>query len=134
MEELLQSLLSKQQQLALKQAELLALEDIPENAEARSLLQSEIETLENEIIAIEASIAQLETPEGVQTRIEALGDIALLIDQLFQSNAANLRDNDSWNPCGFCANHIDTNFGWIFEVIPKPTLLELEAIKASLQE
>jgi len=68
----------------------------------------------------------------LQERIDALGDIALLIDKLFQDNAADLRPQDSWNPCAFCVDHIETSFGWNFEIIAKPTIDDLEDIKANL--
>jgi hypothetical protein len=68
----------------------------------------------------------------LQERIDALGDIGLLIDKLFQDNAQSLVDSDSWNPCAFCASHIETSFGWEFENLAKPTIDDLEDIKANL--
>ena len=47
----------------------------------------------------------------LQERIDALGDIALIIDKLFQDNSSQLVNGDSWNPCAFCVNHIETDFG-----------------------
>lgn len=69
----------------------------------------------------------------MEQRIQALGDLCLIIDKYFQDNVASLRPSDSWNPCAFCANHIETSFGWNFELLAKPTIQQLEQIKLSLE-
>lgn len=68
----------------------------------------------------------------MEQRILDLGDIALIIDKYFQNNAADLRPQDSWNPCAFCVEHIETPFGWNFEILAKPTIEQLEQIKLEL--
>jgi hypothetical protein len=61
-------------------------------------------------------------------RINALGDIALLVEQYLISNSPDLQSDDSWNICAFCPNHIESDFGWEMALIPKPTIDQLEAI------
>ena len=68
----------------------------------------------------------------LEERIQILGDIALLIDRYFQDNPSLLHNGDSWNIAGFDTNKIDTSFGWIFQELSKPTIDQLEAIKAVL--
>lgn len=65
-------------------------------------------------------------------RIQALGDIAILIDRYFQDNSSLMHDRDSWNPAGFEVEMFESDFGWIFEELPKPTIDQLETIKAAL--
>lgn len=59
-------------------------------------------------------------------RIEALGDIALLINLYLQGK--NVDENDCFNLAGFTSEKIDTNFGWHFKNIQKPNIVALEAL------
>lgn len=70
--------------------------------------------------------------QNLSNRITALGDIAILIDKYFQDNVAQLHSGDSWNSAGFEPNKIDTNFGWNFQELSKPTISQLETIKSQL--
>lgn len=70
----------------------------------------------------------------LQERIDALGDIAILVDKYFQDNPEKLHAGDSWNPAGFSIDNIETDFGWIMQELAKPTIDDLEALKASLEE
>lgn len=70
----------------------------------------------------------------MEERIAALGDIAILIGKYFEANPGKIGPADSWNPAGFEVDKIETDFGWIFEQLPKPTLEQLEAIKAALPQ
>lgn len=65
-------------------------------------------------------------------RITALGDIAILLDTYFKSNTSIIHSEDSWNIAGFESAHFNSSFGWIFQELPKPTIAQLESIKASL--
>lgn len=66
-------------------------------------------------------------------RLTALGDIALLIGEYFQANAGMIHPSDSWNMAGFAPEHFESDFGWIFEELSKPTIEQLEAIKAEME-
>lgn len=65
-------------------------------------------------------------------RVQALGDIAILLDAYFKANASQIHGQDSWNIAGFSTENFNSSFGWIFEELPKPTIDQLETIKASL--
>ena len=92
------------------------------------LLEAEKPLEANLQIALDNYIYQ----QGLLDRIQALGDIALLIDIYFQQNSSIIYSGDSWNPAGFDANKIESNFGWIFQELPKPTIDQLETIKAAM--
>lgn len=69
----------------------------------------------------------------MEQRISDLGDVALLVEYYFKNHGAFVNPDDSWNPCAFCVEHIESSFGWSFQNIPKPTIDELEAIKVILE-
>lgn len=71
--------------------------------------------------------------EELQQRISALGEIGPLVAHYFNSAPPEQRrPDDAWNPCAFCAEHIESSFGWHFEALQKPTLAQLEQIKLDL--
>jgi hypothetical protein len=73
---------------------------------------------------------QQETFESLQQRIEALGDIALLLEHYYKNTPYEQNSADSFNIAGFEAAHIRSSFGWQFANLAKPTLEQLEQIKA----
>lgn len=67
----------------------------------------------------------------MQDRIMALGDIALLIENYYKNAQYEADPADSYNLEGFSEAHIETDFGWYFKNLSKPTLEQLEAIKGA---
>lgn len=65
-------------------------------------------------------------------RVQVLGDISLLLDTYFQQNSSLLHNGDNWNPATFDVDKFDTNWGWRFQELPKPTINQLETIKSLL--
>jgi hypothetical protein len=114
-------------------------------AQFTPLTQEEIDALPQEdadalaalalrIAEIEAQIATLMHKLDLENRIAALGEIGPLVAHYFGSAPeAQRRADDAWNPCAFCADHIETNFGWHFPLLQKPTLTQLEQIKLDLE-
>lgn len=66
------------------------------------------------------------------SRIEALGDISLLIEKYLQGK--NISENDYYNLAGFEVERIDTPFGWSFENVVKPNIDILESFVQSRNE
>lgn len=122
-----QQLIDKQAELVLKQAELAALEVNEQNAEAISLLESQISQLQAEISSLEA---QIEIAER-QAELDTLGDISLIIGKYVSQNSNLVTGNDSYNIAGFKGETINSSFGWNFSGLSKPTIAQLDALKAS---
>lgn len=69
----------------------------------------------------------------IQERIQALGDVVILVDKYLQDNLNLIQEDDAFNPAGFEADKIESNWGWYFQSLPKPTLEQLEQIKQELE-
>jgi hypothetical protein len=119
-----QLLTQAQSELVNLQAQLAVLAQ--EETEAREVLEAAIEAKQAEISALSHKL-------DLETRIEALGEVDQLVAHYFgQAPAEQRRQDDAWNSCAFCAAHIESNFGWHFSALQKPTLAQLEQIKVEL--
>lgn len=113
-----------------KESALSLLDDVPENQEARQLLQSEIDQLQADVSTLTSEISQIELDIAAYIqRVADLGDISLLLEYHFKNHANPVEPSDSFNLAGFEADKLESSFGWIFANIPKPTLEQLEQIK-----
>jgi peptidoglycan hydrolase CwlO-like protein len=97
----------------------------------------ERQDLEAQLADAQAQLAQAQAAAyraELEARIEALGDIALLVQAYYDAAPAEQRrPDDAFNLAGFTADHIESDFGWHFEALPKPSLAELEQIKEQLE-
>lgn len=119
---------------------------------SRQELESLLQSTESHILSLQAQItatapeapelldlqAQLEEAQNLESLLEdeiiiddavqSLGDVALKIEQYYNSVPYEKDGADSFNIAGFTREHIRTSFGWEFKNLPKPTLAQLLAL------
>lgn len=105
---------------------------------AQEITEPTQEQLEAELVDYKAELTAVEDArialEQLTARVVALEDAVLLVGLHIANSPELLAANGDWNPVGFevhCIQNPNCGF-WRFGGLPKPTLEQLEAIKASL--
>lgn len=84
------------------------------------------QALEDERIALQV---EADRKAAIDLRIQALGDIPLLIGIYLEQNSANLDENGCVNIAGFSdCSRLESSFGWSFKNLSKPTIDQLETL------
>lgn len=103
-----------------------AVDNAQESVDSAQEESNSAELLKDAALAIRT---ENERKSAVQTRLNGLGDLSLIIGKYIQGNQESITDSDSFNIEGFSdVNLFESSFGWNFVHLAKPTIDQLEAL------